>query len=145
MSLRVQHNSKFCYGFFTTFSICPLIIGICCNRNTGYRIQDTWYRIQEYRNAEIGLHCIPVIWITQMEYGMFLESPFLSIFSPFSINIYWCNLELTLMKGALMFYPCLFYPSDNVWCSWHADTLTRLGARIFLLISHLLGSHSKYQ
>ena len=34
-----------------------------------------------------------------------------------------------------MFYPCLFCPSHNVWRA--PDTLTRLGARTFLLISRL--------
>ena len=42
-----------------------------------------------------------------------------------------------------MFYPCLFCPSDNMCGA--PDALMRLSGYTFLLLSHLFGSHNKYQ
>jgi len=31
------------------------------------------------------------------------------------------RLSYLFILGVVMFYPCVFCPSDNVWCSRHAD------------------------
>jgi len=33
-----------------------------------------------------------------------------------------------LNNGAMIFYPCLFYPSDNMWCTGCADACQRVGS-----------------
>ena len=49
-----------------------------------------------------------------------------NLFSFVNTNLIPCTIcmptsEFTFHNGVVMFYPCLFCPSDNVWRSRHAD------------------------